>query len=169
MFAQITLGLHACHNFKHGVILHRDLKPENVFLDSEMNAKIGDFGLSRVLEKKVDFAKTFVGTPYYMSPEQVCENIYDIKSDIWSLGCILYEICALCPPFDASNQEQLTRKIVQGSYYRIPSVYSENLTKLVKIMLQTDPSKRPTTADLLSCPPIRSVVVDNQRFIHVSN
>jgi serine/threonine protein kinase len=138
LFSQILLGLHECHNFKHGVVLHRDLKPENTFLDGLMNAKIGDFGLSRVLEREADFAKTFVGTPYYMSPEQVTEATYDIKSDIWSLGCLVYEICSLSPPFDASSQQQLSAKIMQGYYYRIPSVYSEDLVRVIKSMLQTD-------------------------------
>ena len=94
-FTQISLALHECHTFKHGVILHRDLKPENIFLDANGNIKLGDFGLSRVLGKQVDLAKTFVGTPYYMSPEQVNESGYDVKSDIWSLGCLLYELCSL--------------------------------------------------------------------------
>jgi len=132
----VVIALHECHNFKHGTILHRDLKPENILLTSNLEVKLGDFGLSRVLETRTNFAKTFVGTPYYMSPEQVTEANYNTKSDIWSLGCLLYELCALSPPFDASNQEQLSAKIINGSYYRIPSIYSDDLTSLIKQMLQ---------------------------------
>ena len=72
-------------------ILHRDLKPGNIFLDRNQNAKLGDFGLARVLNSDSVYAETNVGTPYYMSPEQINEQKYDEKSDIWSLGCMTYE------------------------------------------------------------------------------
>jgi len=82
-------------------ILHRDLKPGNIFLDGNSDAKVGDFGLARVLNHDSVFAQTHVGTPYYMSPEQINEQRYNEKSDIWSLGCIVYEMAALRPPFKA--------------------------------------------------------------------
>jgi serine/threonine protein kinase len=75
--------------------LHRDIKPGNVFFDQGNNIKLGDFGLSRILSETSNYAKTNVGTPYYMSPEQVNESEYNEKSDIWSAGCLLYEIVAL--------------------------------------------------------------------------
>jgi len=76
-------------------ILHRDLKPENVFLDSQQNIKLGDFGLSKMLNDKSSFTNTYVGTPYYMSPELATGKNYDSKSDIWALGCIAFELGAL--------------------------------------------------------------------------
>ncbi len=86
IFTQLVLALHECHTRKEGKVLHRDLKPSNVFLDSENNVKLGDFGLSRVLSNESTFAYSHVGTPYYMSPEQIDEMRYNEKSDIWSLG-----------------------------------------------------------------------------------
>ena len=129
---QICLALQACHgqHCKSGnqvKILHRDLKPANVFLDENKDVKLGDFGLARVLHHDTSFAKTFVGTPYYMSPEQMNKNLYNEKSDIWSLGCLVYEMCSLVPPFTASNQKFLAEKIKQGVFRRIPSRYSDSL------------------------------------------
>jgi serine/threonine protein kinase len=108
-------------------ILHRDLKPGNIFLDSNNDAKVGDFGLARVMNHDSVFAQTHVGTPYYMSPEQINEQAYNEKSDIWSLGCILYELAALRPPFKANNQLALALKIKTGKFDRIPETYSDEL------------------------------------------
>lgn len=74
-----------------------------MFLDDQNNIKLGDFGLARILSKESMYAQTNVGTPYYMSPEQIKEAEYNEKTDIWSTGCILYEVIALRPPFEASN------------------------------------------------------------------
>lgn len=101
--AQVLLALQTCHNRPEGKILHRDLKPGNIFLDGDFNVKLGDFGLSRVMGDESIFAYTHVGTPYYMSPEQINEQKYNEKSDIWSLGCIIYEISALRAPFEATT------------------------------------------------------------------
>lgn len=92
ILTQIVLALHECHTRKEGKILHRDLKPSNVFLDGENNVKLGDFGLSRVLSNDSVFAYSHVGTPYYMSPEQIDEIRYNEKSDIWSLGIIYMKL-----------------------------------------------------------------------------
>ncbi|WFD04642.1 non-specific serine/threonine protein kinase [Malassezia obtusa] len=129
-------------------ILHRDLKPENVFLDVDQNVKLGDFGLSKQIAAQT-FANTYVGTPYYMSPELASGQQYDIKSDIWALGCIVYELCALSPPFDAANQAELTRKIKQGVVPSLPRPYSRDLQDTVNAMLQLDHRRRPTTRQLL--------------------
>ncbi|WFD00766.1 hypothetical protein MYAM1_003518 [Malassezia yamatoensis] len=160
-FAQMTAALEACHyrtspNTAVGTtrsslhaILHRDLKPENVFLDQDQNVKLGDFGLSKQIAAQA-FANTYVGTPYYMSPELASGHQYDIKSDIWALGCIVYELCALSPPFDAANQAELTRKIKQGVVPCLPRNYSRELQDTVNAMLQLDPRRRPTTRQLLN-------------------
>ena len=89
-FIQLLFGVKALHSKN---VLHRDLKSANIFLTSNKTLKIGDFGISKVLDNTS--AKTFVGTPYYLSPE-VCENRpYSLSSDLWALGCIVYEMCTL--------------------------------------------------------------------------
>ncbi len=102
MLAQLTLALLECHRRKDGTkILHRDLKPGNVFFHADDTVKLGDFGLSRMMDDESVFAYTHVGTPYYMSPEQISEQRYNEKSDVWSAGCVLYEMAALRAPFEA--------------------------------------------------------------------
>ena len=83
-----------------------------MFFDSTRNVKLGDFGLSRMLSQESQYAQTNVGTPYYMSPEQINESSYDEKTDIWSTGCVLYELVSLKPPFQASNHLALATKIL---------------------------------------------------------
>ena len=97
---QIVLALFECHRRKDKkMILHRDLKPSNIFLDDKQNPKLGDFGFAKAISHQSLYAHTYVGTPFYMSPEQINESEYNEKSDIWSLGCIIYEMAALHPPF----------------------------------------------------------------------
>ncbi|KAK0538900.1 hypothetical protein OC834_000225 [Tilletia horrida] len=129
-------------------ILHRDLKPENVFLDALGNIKLGDFGLSKQVGT-AELARTYVGTPYYMSPELATGGPYDAKSDIWALGCIVYELCARKPPFDAANQAELTIKIKAGEVPHLPAQYSPELGNVVRAMLSLNPRNRPTTRHLL--------------------
>ena len=103
-FTQICLALKHAHDKK---ILHRDLKSANIFVTKRSILKLGDFGLSRVLSDTKSIAKTVVGTPYYLSPEIIKTEGYNSKSDIWSLGVLLYEIAGLQPPFTASTMHQL--------------------------------------------------------------
>ena len=95
-------------------MLHRDLKPANVFLDIDNNVKLGDFGLARTLGSESLFARTHVGTPYYMSPEQIGKKAYNERTDIWALGCILYEMACLHTPFEAQTEAVLAAKIKAG-------------------------------------------------------
>ncbi|KAF7976507.1 hypothetical protein HWV62_6313 [Athelia sp. TMB] len=109
---------------KRAQILHRDLKPDNVFLDENNTVKLGDFGLSKQLAQ-ASFANTYVGTPYYMSPELMQEKAYDSKSDIWSLGCLIYELCALKPPFhEAKTHAELSVFIRNGRIPPLPRGYT---------------------------------------------
>ncbi|KAL8654909.1 MAG: hypothetical protein Q9210_001213 [Variospora velana] len=136
------------------MILHRDLKPDNVFLGDDNQVKLGDFGLSKLMQSH-DFASTYVGTPYYMSPEICAAERYTLYSDIWSLGCVMYELCARRPPFDAKTHLQLIQKIKDGRVEPLPAIYSPELQNTIKSCLKTNPLQRPDTAALLSLPIMR--------------
>ena len=99
--------------------------------------KLGDFGVARVMEHTAAKARTVVGSPYYISPEIIENRPYSFKTDIWSLGALLYELCALEPPFKANNLQFLALKIVQGAPPPLPKIYSDDLKLLVRSMLQT--------------------------------
>ncbi|OTB04653.1 hypothetical protein M426DRAFT_11292 [Hypoxylon sp. CI-4A] len=135
-------------------ILHRDLKPENIFLGDDNSVKLGDFGLSKMIQSH-DFASTYVGTPFYMSPEICAAERYTLKSDIWSLGCIIYELCAQEPPFNARTHFQLVQKIKEGKIPPLPRVYSAELMAVIKDCLKVNPDSRPDTAALLNLPIVR--------------
>ncbi|KAF8216450.1 kinase-like domain-containing protein [Mycena galopus ATCC 62051] len=167
-FMQILLALNHCHNTgghgrtasagsgseidgkeRRAQILHRDLKPDNVFLDESNTVKLGDFGLSKALSQ-ASFANTYVGTPYYMSPELMQEKAYDSKSDIWSLGCLIYELCALKPPFhEAKTHNELSSLIRSARIPPLPRGYSQALSGVIKAMLNLNPAMRPSAAQLL--------------------
>ncbi|KAL0965033.1 hypothetical protein UPYG_G00275900 [Umbra pygmaea] len=171
VMAQLTLALKECHRRSDGgaTVLHRDLKPANIFLDVKQNVKLGDFGLARILNHDTSFAKTFVGTPYYMSPEQINRMSYNEKSDIWSLGCLLYELCALSPPFMAYNQKELAEKIREGKFRRIPYRYSEELNTLLSRMLHLKDYLRPSVESILQSSLLADVVAEEQRRAQVRN
>lgn len=153
-FMQIVLAVYEIHRRKDGKILHRDIKPANVFIDSSNNVKLGDFGLSKILTDESGFTCTKVEAPYYISPEQIDDNRYNEKSDIWACGCLLYEMCALSRPFEASNQLSLALKIRNGKFEPIPSVYSSELQRVIQWMLTRNIDERPSVEELLNIPEI---------------
>ena len=116
---QVVKGLKSLHDLK---ILHRDMKSANIFLYKEGTAKLGDLNVSKVAKKGLLYTQT--GTPYYASPEVWKDLPYDSKSDIWSMGCLLYELCALVPPFRADDMQGLYKKVIKGKYPRIPDHFS---------------------------------------------
>ena len=130
-------------------IIHRDLKTQNIFLTKDGIIKLGDFGIARVLNHTREKCKTMVGTPYYLSPEIIDSRDYSFKTDIWSLGVILYELCALKPPFNAESLHGLALKIVRGQYNPLPDKFSSNVKNLIKNLLNVDPYKRPTIHEVL--------------------
>lgn len=133
-------------------VLHRDIKSSNIFLTGNNTVKLGDFGISRVLENTCDAAQTWVGTPYYLSPEVWENKPYTFKSDVWALGWVLYELCTLEHAFSADNLLGLVYKIVQDKHSPIPDLYSEDLKKIVELLLFKDSTKRPLVSDLLVTP-----------------
>nr|XP_040036049.1 serine/threonine-protein kinase Nek8 isoform X2 [Gasterosteus aculeatus aculeatus] len=148
-FVQILLALYHVHN---KLILHRDLKTQNILLDKhQMIVKIGDFGISKILVSKSK-AYTVVGTPCYISPE-LCEGKpYNQKSDIWALGCVLYELASLKRAFEAANLPALVLKIMSGTFAPISDRYSPELRQLILNMLNLDPSKRPQLNEIMALP-----------------
>lgn len=141
------------HIHKAGV-LHRDIKTLNIFLTKTNLIKLGDYGLAKKLDSQFAMAETCVGTPYYMSPE-LCQGVkYNFKSDIWAMGCVLFEILTLTRTFEATNQLNLCLKIVQGNWTMDMNsdVYSSALIKLVYECLDQDPEKRPTADQVLDQP-----------------
>ena len=150
IFIQMTKGLKALHDLK---ILHRDMKSANIFLFSDGSAKIGDLNVSKVARKGLGYTQT--GTPYYASPEVWKDQPYDSKSDIWSLGCITYEMLTLRPPFRAESMEGLYNKVIKGHYPKIGDRYSSDISEIIKMLLKVNPSDRPTCAQILKHPIIK--------------
>lgn len=129
-------------------VLHRDLKSANVFLTKENEVKLGDLNVSKVA-KYGGLLLTQTGTPYYASPEVWRDSPYDNKSDIWSLGCILYEMVTLKPPFRASSMDGLYKKVTAGEYMKIEENVSQDLMKMISYLLSVNPQKRPSCAQIL--------------------
>ena len=155
IFIKITLGLTTIHKMK---ILHRDLKTLNIFLKKDMEIKIGDLGVAKELNQ-ASFASTLIGTPYYLSPEMCEDKPYNQKSDVWALGCILYELCTYRHPFNASNHGALILKILNSNPDPILAIYSSKLQKLVNQILEKNYEKRPNCWDILN----KSVVIENAK------
>jgi serine/threonine protein kinase len=141
-FSQIANAMQHMHERR---IMHRDLKPANIFLTLDGTIKVGDLGLSREFSEHTHQAHSKVGTPLYMSPEVINGNGYEFKSDIWSLGCLLYELAVLKSPFKSEgiNLYSLLNKISSGDYQPIPDNYSEELRNLAHAMISTNPEDRP--------------------------
>jgi NIMA (never in mitosis gene a)-related kinase len=134
-------------------IIHRDLKPQNIFVTSAgERVMIGDFGVCKVLQSKADLAKTMTGTPYYLSPEIFQGRPYSTKSDIWSLGCVIFELAALRVPFDARDFHSLGLVITRGGNPTFPPQYSKALRDIYLETMKRDFRARPDADQLLSLP-----------------
>jgi NIMA (never in mitosis gene a)-related kinase len=141
---QLSRGLKALHDIN---ILHRDLKCANIFCTEDGKFKLGDLNVSKVA--KSGLARTQTGTPYYTSPEVWLNKTYNSKCDVWSLGCVIYEMAALRPPFRANNLKELCSRIQRGIYERIPAHYSDDLFSIINTCLKVNPSSRLSACQIL--------------------
>ena len=153
---QILQGLKFLHDNK---IIHRDLKSANIFLMKNGIVKIGDLNVSKLA--KIGKANTNTGTPYYSSPEIWIDQPYNYKTDIWSVGCIIYEMCALSPPFRGTSLINLYNNIQRGEYSPIPDNYSKELSYVISLMLVVDPNVRASCDKLLGL----SIIQDKMKEI----
>ena len=145
---QMIEGLKALHDKK---IMHRDLKSANIFLiKNKRQCKIGDMNVSKVIKEKV--LRTQTGTPYYASPEVWNDKPYSYKSDLWSIGCVIYELCALRPPFKGKDLDELYINVCKGKVERINKIYSDSLWKMILLLLQVDVNKRVNCDQFLNHP-----------------
>ena len=150
IFIQLITGLRYLHSHS---IIHRDLKSANVLLTKHNICKIGDLNVSKIAKNGVLHTQT--GTPHYASPEIWEEQPYDIKTDIWSVGCILYEMCCLTPPFKGKNLNVVYHNVMKAKIGMIPSFYSRDLITMVYSLLQVEAKDRPSCEEILGHAVIR--------------
>ncbi|XP_061685671.1 serine/threonine-protein kinase PLK1-like [Syngnathoides biaculeatus] len=143
---QLLRGVQYLHNNR---IIHRDLKLGNIFLNDDMDVKIGDFGLATKIEFDDERKKTLCGTPNYIAPEVLCKKGHSYEVDVWSLGCILYTLLVGKPPFETSCLKETYNRIKKNNY-TIPWHLNPAAASLIKRMLHADPAQRPTIAQMLS-------------------
>ena len=158
IFIQLSLGLGYLH---HKKILHRDIKTKNIFIKNNLTVKIGDFGIAKILSSTSSYAHTFIGTPYYISPELCKDQPYNDKSDVWALGCVLYELCTLNHPFEGGTQVEIYEKIISQKFKSINPEYSSDLKKMVDLLLEKDEKERPKMKDILK---MKSVIYRANKY-----
>ena len=162
---QLLVAMEYLHSER---VLHRDIKTSNVFLNEQGGVELGDFGLAQRLEHGEKEAAQ-VGTPMYMCPARFSGVPYDYKSDVWSLGCVLYELSAHQSPFAAFNVEGVRAKVEKVSPKPLPKCYSRDWSNFVRRMLKKVPEERPSVADLLRTPCLQDVLKKVRAYLATSS
>ena len=135
-----------------------------IFIQRWKNIKLADLNVSKVA--KQGLVSTQTGTPYYASPEVWKDKPYDSRSDIWSLGWVLYEMTTLKPPFVAKDMKSLYLKVIRGSYSSIPKIFSSDLENVIAMCLRISPVKRPTADVLLNCKEVQDHIFEVKDETH---
>ena len=144
----ICLGIKEIHGKN---LIHRDLKPDNLFLTADSSIKIGDFGISKQLNSENEYAKTQTGTMVYMAPEIINGEKYNNKVDLWSLGCIIHELCTLNYCFNSDTNSGLIKNISKSNHEKIKKeIYSEKLQELIDKLLNVEYQKRPDIEQIIN-------------------
>ncbi len=152
-FLQTSVALCYLHSLK---IIHRDIKPANIFVDANDNIKLGDFGIIKMMKSFMMYGQTQIGTPLYMCPEMYKRERYDTKVDSWSIGCILFELMTLKPPFLAKNIYDLKEKIFKANYGSLHSVsYTRLMKDVLTQLLNVYPRQRVSLFQILQKPGIQ--------------
>lgn len=151
-FLQTCVAVCYIHELK---IIHRDIKPANIFIDSNNNVKLGDFGIIKLMKSFMMYGQTQIGTPIYMCPEMYKRERYDTKVDNWALGCILFEMMFLKPAFDSKNFYDLKKNIFAGNYKMYKSKYSDNMKQLLMKLININPKRRVEIQTILELPTIK--------------
>ena len=159
IFIQIVKGLKSLHDMG---IMHRDIKSSNIFLFSNGMAKLGDLNICKILSDD-NLGRTQTGTPAYAAPEVWMEKPYGLKSDIWSLGCVLYEMITLKCPFREDNMVKLYNKVLVGEYKDIPNNFSDELKWILKQMINTEINNRFSCYDILNCKFINNIISEEKK------
>ena len=156
IFVQILLGLFA---LEENGYMHQDIKSENILLKTQkidgenyLNVKLSEIGFSRKLDKKIG-SKTFFGTPYYLSPEVISyEEKYDMNSDVWSLGVVLYEMATTHLPWfqPKINYKEFFKLLINTKRCPLPENINPKIKYLIKIMLKKDPKRRATLKEIIT-------------------
>ena len=151
-FADCVKAVNKAHD---NDVVHRDIKPQNIFLnkqgqDGGVQAKLGDFGIA-VKCGKNSKVTTPIGTPLYLDPQRMAGRAYGQKADMWSLGCVLYEMAALKPAFNARSMQELKSKVAGGkvNMNAIPDHYDPKVKSMIADMLQVQESARPSIQHIM--------------------
>ena len=154
--AQLCLALSYVHDKQ---ILHRDIKTQNIFIQNEHTIRIGDFGIAKGYNQNQDLGGSLIGTPLYMAPEVYnSSKKYSFRSDIWSLGCCIFEMCNLKNAFEAKSWNAVFVKVNKGQRAQLNSRYSLDMKNLVDSMLSVNGKNRPTIASILEKPFMKPIV-----------